>query len=521
MDRSESISAFSTLERAEENESRINLVRAVTWLVIVGCVVLIATSAWLIVRARAQEVAQSQLSNTNLARAVTEQIEGSISEIAHIVDGLVFELERANTDRLPLQNLQPVLVNHVAGVEALKGLFIYDAKGGWMVHSEAVSNASLNNSDREYFQFHKGNLSERVRIGAPLVSRSSGEWVIPISRRINDTDGNFNGVALATLSVGFLRSVLEKYNVGQGGAITLAMRDRLLVRRPFKVDEIGMTIPASALQKAFESSKSGVIDGPSSIDKVDRIISFDHMRNYPIRVAVALAKDEVLEEWRTASFVQAGLTLVLCLLLASSGAYVIRAMRLRLDAEAGLRETRDALSIANERLSHLAQYDGLTGLPNRRYFDSRFARVFEKAQREQRLLSVVLVDVDQFKNYNDRYGHVQGDECLRQIAQAVLSSIERTGDFVARYGGEELVMLLPDTDAAGAALIAEDARAAVVSRHIPHEATTLGIVSISLGVATAVPGASAERYALVTAADEALYIAKSRGRNQVYSKEAG
>lgn len=212
---------------------------------------------------------------------------------------------------------------------------------------------------------------------------------------------------------------------------------------------------------------------------------------------------------------------MLCLLLASSGTYVIRAMRLRLDAEAGLRETRDALSVANERLSHLAQYDGLTGLPNRRYFDSRFARVFEKAQREQRLLSVVLVDVDQFKNYNDRYGHVQGDECLRQIAQAVLSSVERTGDFVARYGGEELVMLLPDTDAAGAALIAEDARAAVVSRRLPHEATTLGIVSISLGVATAVPGASTERYTLVNAADEALYVAKSRGRNQVYSKEAG
>ena len=521
MERPESISVFSTLERGEEKLNRFNIVRAATWLVVVGCAVLIATSASLIVRARAQEIAQTQLANTNLARAVTEQVEGSISEVAHIVDGLVFEIEQADGKQLSLQGLQPVLVNHVAAVDALKGLFIYDAAGAWLVHSEAMSHASLNNSDREYFKFHKGNLSERVRIGAPLLSRSSGEWVIPVSRRINDTEGNFNGVALATLNVKFLRTLLEKYDVGRHGAITLAMRDLLLVRTPFKVEEIGMAIPASALQKIFLSQKSGAIDGPSAIDGVDRIISFDHMRNYPIRVAVALAKDEVLEEWRTASFVQAGLTLMLCVFLASSGTYVIRAMRLRLDAEAGLRETRDALSIANERLAHLAQYDGLTGLPNRRYFDSRFARAHEVAQREQRLLSVVLVDVDEFKSYNDRYGHVRGDECLRQIAQAVLSSVGRTGDFVARYGGEELVMLLPDTDAAGAALIAEDARAAVVSRRIPHEATALGLVSISLGVATAVPGALSERYELVNAADEALYVAKSRGRNQVYSKEAG
>ncbi len=518
MDRSESITALSTLERADEKEDRVNLIRAATWLVIVGCAVLIATSAWLIVRARTQDIAQSQLANTNLARAVTEQIEGSISEVAHIVDGLVFEIEQANGKALEIESLQPVLVNHVAAVEVLKGLFVYDATGGWVVHSEAVSNASLNNSDREYFQFHKGNLSERVRIGAPILSRSSGQWVIPVSRRINDADGNFNGVALATLNVAVLRSLLEKYEVGRLGAITLAMRDRLLVRRPFKANEVGMIIPATPLQRAFESQKAGLITATSSIDGVERIISFDHMRNYPVRVAVALAQDEVLANWRTASMFQAAFTALLCLLLATSGSYVIRAMRSRIAAEAGLRETRDALSIANERLAHLAQYDGLTGLPNRRYFDSRLARIFERAQTEQRVISVVLVDVDQFKNYNDHYGHVQGDECLRQIAKAVLSSVQRKGDFVARYGGEELVILLPDTDAAGAALIAERARAAVAALRLRHETSTLGLVSISLGAATAVPDPLMDRYELVNAADEALYVAKSNGRNQVRYK---
>lgn len=380
---------------------------------------------------------------------------------------------------------------------------------------------NANNADREYFQFHKGNISERVRIGAPLVSRTSNTWVIPISRRINATDGSFNGVVLATLDIGFLRTMLDRYDIGQSGAITLAMRNVLLLRRPFRVDETGMTIPNSSLQKIFESRKAGVIDGPSSIDGVDRIISFDHMRNYPVRVAVALAKDEVLEDWRTASIAQAGLTLVLCLFLGAGGTYVIRAMRLRFDAEIGLRQTRDALSIANERLSHLAQYDGLTSLPNRRYFDSRFARVFERARQEQRMLSIVLVDVDQFKNYNDHYGHVQGDECLREVARAVQSAARGPGDFVARYGGEELVMLLPDADATTAMVIAEDARLAVIGLNAPHVAAEFGQVSISLGVATTVPDAESDRYELVREADEALYLAKTRGRNRVCSKDTG
>lgn len=485
------------------------------WMIVLACAVLVAISIWLVVRAHDLELLRSELSNTNLAHAVTEQVEGAVSEIAHVVDSLVFDLERADAKRTPMQGLQPVLVNHVAGIDPLKGLFVYDADGAWVVHSEAAAFSSQNNSDREYFQFHKNNQSERTRVGVPILSRSSGQWVIPISRRVNDVDGNFNGVVLATLDVAFMRDVLDKYDVGRRGSITLALGNRLLLRRPYKADEIGMVIPNSPLQTVFDSRKSGVTGGISPLDGVERMISFDHMSNFPIRVAVALAKDEVLQGWRTASYVQGAVTLLLCLFMASSGTYVIRAMRLRLDAEAGLRATRDALSIANERLSHLAQYDGLTGLPNRRYFDSRFARVFEQAQLDRSQLSVVLIDVDQFKNYNDRYGHVQGDECLRRIAQAVQSAARRSGDFVARYGGEELVMLLPNTDAAGAAVVAEDARLAVFSLGAPHETSTLGRVSISLGAATAAAHVAKERYDLVNAADEALYRAKTLGRNQV------
>lgn len=516
MDRPESISIFNPLERSEDSGVRSNFIRITAWMIAVACAALIAVSSWLVVRAHDLEILRSQTALTNLAHAVTEQIEGAISEIAHVVDSLVFDLERADAKRITLQGLQPVLVNHVAGIDALKGLFVYDASGAWVVHSEAATFASQNNADREYFQFHRNNPSERVRVSLPIMSRSSGQWVIPISRRVNDADGNFNGVVLATLDVAFLREVLDRYEVGKQGTITLALNEQVLLRRPYRADEIGVPIPPTARQAIFESRKSGVVDGASPFDGVDRIISFDHMRNYPpIRVAVALSKDEVLLGWRTASYVQGMVTFLLCVLVAASGTYVIRAMRLRLDAEAGLRATRDALSIANERLSHLAQYDGLTGLPNRRYFDARFSRVFEQAQREKTLLSVVLVDVDEFKKYNDHYGHVQGDECLRRIARAVQSAARRPGDFVGRYGGEELVMLLPDTDAASAAVVAEDARLAVISLATPHEAAALGRVSISLGTATVAAHLVNERYELIDAADGALYQAKRLGRNRV------
>ncbi|WP_409054481.1 diguanylate cyclase [Variovorax sp. GrIS 2.14] len=201
--------------------------------------------------------------------------------------------------------------------------------------------------------------------------------------------------------------------------------------------------------------------------------------------------------------------------MAGAGTFVIRTMRLQVHAEAGLRETRDALTNANERLAHLAQYDGLTGLPNRRYFDARLIRAFRDAQREQQPLAIVMIDVDQFKQYNDLYGHVEGDHCLKLVSAGLRLAAKRPEDFVARYGGEEMAMLLPKTDAAGAELVAEAARLAVVNQRIPHAASTLGVVSISLGVAVWTPGAQGTPDEMLRAADAALYQAKDQGRNKV------
>jgi diguanylate cyclase (GGDEF)-like protein len=178
--------------------------------------------------------------------------------------------------------------------------------------------------------------------------------------------------------------------------------------------------------------------------------------------------------------------------------------------------TRD-LEHANSALERLSLADGLTGIANRRHFDHRLVAEWRRATRSRAPVSLVLADVDQFKLYNDSQGHLAGDECLRAIASALGTVAQRAQDLVARYGGEELAILLPGTDAADARLIAESARAAVECLRIEHSAGAQRWVTLSLGVATVVPQPPLEPETLVAAADRCLYRAKANGRNRVES----
>ena len=488
--------------------------------VVFVCAALLGMNVWLIARAHKAEGDQVVRANTNLARSVSQEVEGTIAQAEHIVSSIVFELERSDITPDALLRLQPVLVMHVAEILSIKGLFVYDAQGRWLVHSEPSVDPSRNNSDRDYFIHHRSSPSAGALIGAPIVSRSSGEWVIPVSRRINDPGGNFAGVVLATLSVKHLRADLSRYQIGEQGAIALFHAGQLLVRLPYKESDMGRRPPASALGRLFVTQRAGSTEGVSSIDGVNRIISFEHLVDHPVLVTVAVGKDEAMQEWRTASIYQTGGVVLLCLVVGALGSYLIQSMRRRLLTEQRLRRTRDALTEANERLAQLAQEDGLTGLANRRYFDSRLVRAFQQARERQRPLGIVMVDVDEFKSYNDLYGHQEGDACLRRVAQALQSSLQRADDFAARYGGEEMVLLLPDTDTDGAAQVAEQVRMAVLDLQVPHAGSGFGLVSVSLGVAAWIPTGEGTPMGLLKAADEALYRAKREGRNAV-RKAAG
>ncbi len=173
------------------------------------------------------------------------------------------------------------------------------------------------------------------------------------------------------------------------------------------------------------------------------------------------------------------------------------------------------LQVANQELKQLASMDGLTQLSNRRRFDECLALEWERLVREQQPLTLIMCDVDHFKRYNDAYGHLGGDACLRQVAQAIQVSVKRPADIAARYGGEEFAVILPNTDAQGGMNVARHIQAHIKDLKLPHShSLTDDFVTLSLGVACVIPTLSMSPNTLIEAADGALYQAKAAGRNQ-------
>lgn len=172
------------------------------------------------------------------------------------------------------------------------------------------------------------------------------------------------------------------------------------------------------------------------------------------------------------------------------------------------------LRSARDKLVRLAITDGLTGIANRRQFDEQLAHEWHRASRMNQSLAIAMVDVDWFKNYNDYYGHQAGDECLRQVAQVLVSSAKRVSDFVARYGGEEFALILPTTHGQAALTVANNACIGLSQLALPHALSEFGCVTLSAGVAVGVPTVHETAERLVEHADKALYMAKHQGRNQ-------
>ena len=178
--------------------------------------------------------------------------------------------------------------------------------------------------------------------------------------------------------------------------------------------------------------------------------------------------------------------------------------------------TERAEQRATSALREMALSDPLTKLGNRRKFDETLATEFRRAERNQTPLTLLMIDVDRFKTFNDRYGHPHADDCLRELAKAVDSALQRPGDLAARLGGDELAMILPATDEAGARSVAERLHASVEALGIAHEGAASGRVTVSVGAATAVPArGSASAEALLRAADQALYAAKRVGGDAI------
>ena len=375
--------------------------------VLLVCLSLLALQLWMTLRAREVQLAEAGRESANLAQAVAQHAYDTIKEADTVLVGLVERMEADVASSTELERIHKLLVTRVAELPQLHGIFVYASDGSWLVNSQKTLLSHLNNSDREYFNYHRTHGDRGPYVGPPVRSKSTGDWVVTVSRRINLPDGSFGGVALATIDMNYFRQFYERFSIGEKGAIFIANGNGiLLLRRPFDESMLGRDLSQFPLFHDYlPKGPVGTAVFRSRVDGVTRINSYRRISGYPLVVSAALSQDEVLAAWRLDTVMQHAVGGVLVLLIAFIGYRMVRQIELRVNSEAGLVEARNELELMNETLARLANQDGLTGLANRRHFDQSLLAEFSRAQREGSPLGLVLLDVDCFKQYNDLYGH--------------------------------------------------------------------------------------------------------------------
>lgn len=599
------------------------------------CALVIGVEFWHEWVAREDVLLNAESANANLARSLSRHADDTVAIADAVLIGVVTRLQIDGMAAVNLERLQESLKQQIARLPRIRHIFVYDSEGRWLINSLGSAPAGANNSDRGYFKHHRASPDPSLYIGPPIRSRSEGQWVLTLSRRLNHTDGSFAGVVLITVDLRSISEFYQQFDLGETGSILLVdANGTLLSRWPWSESAIGTDRSSMMPFRAMMEQGHGSYRYKSSIDGVERISGYHRSQRYPLLVLAAVGRDEELTEWRSKATVRVVSVLLLLslivllggwlriqarrrehvertlaereetfrLLAENSGDMVLRigpdgirryvspaSRRLlgwapeelvgrsaldlvvendrpafqetlhRLAAseteeeviayrarrkdgsetwlESSLRIIRDdersgvggAVVVTrdiNERkqlegeLAKLASTDGLTGLANRRAFETALHAEWRRAARDHEPLSLLLLDIDHFKAFNDTYGHQRGDECLAEIGETLQTAVKRPGDVVARYGGEEFAVLLPATNTVGAETLAEALRASIHRRAMVHEGNPPSRhVTASIGVATAVWSetgqSSAQPGLLVACADAALYDAKREGRDRV------
>ncbi|TKC88070.1 GGDEF domain-containing protein [Trinickia terrae] len=492
---------------------------------VIVCLSLVVLDGWRSWEARSFELGEMDVASSNLARAMTQQADDTFKEADTALVDIAERVRVDGTGEKALARLRSVMILRRQELAQLDGLFVYDEHGKWIASSTSTPLNKFNNADREYFIFHQNNPGLGPHIGIPVVSRSSGKRVIPVSRRIDKPDGSFGGVMLATIDIDFFSRFYNTLDIGKSGAVALVLNSGvMLVRRPFAVETVGKSMLGTALFYHYTShGPVGTAFIKSAQDGVTRLNSYRNLPNFPVFVAAALSKDEILQDWWRDTIWHSTGVICLVAVVGLFGWNLVKQIELKARTEAELIKTRNSLEQLNLALGQLATQDGLTGLANRRQFDVALQNEYSRASRQASSLALIMMDVDYFKQYNDIYGHAAGDECLRAISRIVQEhAARRPGDLAARYGGEEIAVLLPGMAMDDAVALAGKIRQAVRDLEIRHTGSPTGFVTLSAGVDVRTPVHDAEEAtSLLVAADTALYEAKKNGRNQVVATKSG
>lgn len=483
-------------------------------LLVIGCS-LTSLTIWKVWSSRERALAEVDVHGLNLTQALNTYTEGIVRQSSLLLLGLVERLETEGNGPAQIQRIQSLIDRQQALMPQLSGIIIYDRNGHWLMSSNRPIPEGANSSDRAYFIHHRDSPSREPFIGPPIQSRANHEWVVTISRRFNDDGGQFAGVVAVTLGVENFLRVFGKLDVGQDGAIGLSYTDgTLLVRYPFREQDMGRNFSKSPIYAKYLVDRSvGTASYTSSLDGVERLYAFRKSETLPLITTVALGKDEALAAWRIEAALSAVVVIGLLGLTGLIGWFLILDIRRRTEAEEALRDAQQQLLASNRQLELLALKDALTGLANRRCFDETLTVEARRAQRDGTSLALLMIDIDHFKLFNDALGHVVGDACLQAVSKILEGCVRRPSDLVARYGGEEMAVIMPATDSAGATVVAQLMLERLQQANIAHPGSPFARITVSIGMAVGTGAQLDSLPALIQTADQALYRAKAAGRN--------
>jgi diguanylate cyclase (GGDEF)-like protein len=440
---------------------------------------------------------------TNLVASIASEIDRNIElydlSLQAVADGV--KLPEINSISPELR--QVVLFDRAATAKDLGSILVLDTSGDVTLDSRTLTPRKANFADHDFFRIHQARSDAGLFVSPPWVT-SEGEYLISLSRRISNNDGSFAGVVAGSMRLSYFHNLFRKLNFGADDSMVLFNTDAtMLMRAPFEIDRIGQSIRGSQAFKFLPHQKSGSYMSTSIVDHINRLYVFQQIGNRPLVIAEGLALDGIYADWWQQ------LWLIGIVVTALGGGSIVLMFYLL-----GAVKRRAA---AETQLARLAGTDGLTGLANRRRLDEILAVEWRRGLRARSPLSLLMIDVDHFKAFNDTYGHQAGDAVLATVGQCIAASTKRASDLGARYGGEEFSVLLPGIGRSGAIEIAERIRERLAAfRQSQHELPT-----VSIGLACFTPAEQRTSHDLVLAADLALYEAKRAGRDRVIVSPAG
>jgi len=475
---------------------------------ILGCLLamaaIIALVTFMLVREHSSARQAAVRASSNVVQLIDTEVQRNIDLYDASLQGLIETAQNPDFAAIPNGLQRTLLFGKATGAPLRGDLLWIDAQGNIVADSLADPPRKANFARWPEFIAHRRHSDSGLIVSHPFQDQiGSLGWCISLSRRITSPSGQFLGVASGALRLDYFNNLFKSLNIGSDSSVSLMSDEGLMLAREPVSGSDSMAGTDYRHRGNFlaimAAGTSGSFVRVSGGDKKERLYTFARVGKLPMIVVVAVSTDVVYGAWRRTAVLVCAATGGLCLGILWLGALLRRELKKRQRAE--------------RKLAALAATDSLTGLPNRRQLDLTLNREWLRAQRTHKPLSVLMIDVDHFKAFNERHGHQGGDDALRAVANTLRICTHRPADLAARYGGEEFLVVLGETNLEGARKMAESIRQAVAQQAVlgsPHLAVT-----VSIGVGSTTLAGADSLQALLAEADAALYRAKRNGRNQV------